>query len=269
MNITILSWNIACSGCDAKNGNPLANRIHDVCQRLSAVQKEKNAQIVLIQEIRGTDSDPPVDRYSAAEVAEKIRSALGSDWNVYLHHVNATEGAFYRATLWDSNVIMATCHTPIYTRNSKTEPFAYMALVSDFVAVNSNLHSAPRNLRVVNVHAPAMGPFTDKQLYWAKAGQYMHKCAIAMGDMNKFEEQMQQYTNGMELNFLYDVMCEKTFLSFPYDAKPDGTLYYSCLDAIILHEDSELQHLEMFVESTEATRESDHFIIGATFTYKF
>ena len=268
MKITILSWNIASSGRDAENGNPTANRLRAICARIYAAQTGKEAQIVLIQEIRPTEMSGELEsKYSAADVVEAIRQALGRHWNSHMQRVNQTRGAFYRATLWDSDLLVAVGHRAEYTPNTKIPQFAYLILTSDFAPVRSSWCAAPL-LSVLNLQAP-VGPLPDKEAYWEAVASRVGNKAIAMGDQNKYEEQMDAYQTQLALHKVYDMVEAETFLSFPYDHKSDGSLYRSCLDVILMNNQSKLGGVETFVESTEDTRESDHYIVGATFDYEF
>jgi len=180
---------------------------------------------------------------------------------VVVHKINPSNGSFYRATFWNPDKYVCHNNQVMYTPNTREVQFPYMLMVSSFTSVNSQNET---EFKVVNCHAPMV--ISEKVAYWN---------AVAIGDVNKFEEHLHDYKCLFDDEFPDRVPLETlTFVSFECDTKPDGSLWRSSLDAVIA---AKQHQAEVTVVPTTVTlttgensgdnyhniRPSDHFIVVA------
>lgn len=244
--VKIASLNIACAGRDEQLC-PLWKRLPTLCNFIATNKVDHNFDIFCVQEIRptGTKRDDGGAELKAFDVAYLLSEALGK-WEFVIHKVNPSFGSFYRATFWDPSKYTCNHNEVIYSKNSREPQFPYMLMVSSFTTAGSTTNET--EFKVVNCHAPMT--IADKIEYWrlmhinlcfdmrggADCGEIKNADRIvAIGDVNKFEEHLEQY------NYIFDeetpdrIVGTETFVSFEHDTKPDTSLWRSCLDSVITH----------------------------------
>lgn len=255
MKVNIFSLNIACAFRD-ENVNPLYKRLDILIEYIKKSHEQNPFDIMCIQEVRPTGS------LKAIDVIDKLRGIFG--WEYTAQKVNPSANSFHRVTFWNQEKYSLHSTETHYTPNFREPQFCYALMKSNFVETNSETNEIKFN--VINAHASLV--LNEKKLYWEKIKSVANKKSIIVGDMNKFEEHLDEYNKifNIETGFVDHILPDQmTFYSFDTDLKSDGTHFISSLDAVIVS--SEIKDCKVTIISTQATpRPTDHFGIHAQVT---
>lgn len=142
-----------------------------------------------------------------------------------------------------------------------------MFLVHEFGLIDDPEHK--RLFSLINAHAPMA--LADKELYWKTIREHAAPDTIVVGDMNKFSEHHENYKKLFFTDELEDKvgLDNPTFISFPWDSKPDGNPWVSCLDVVITHSKtssdisviSTHDGFDTSMKNPDKLRPTDHFMI--------
>lgn len=272
--VKIASLNIACAGRDEKF-NPLWKRLPTLCKFIKDNKDQHNFDILCVQEVRPTgvgktQEELQVDNtsFKAYDVVNTLAAILGG-WEFVVHKVNPSGGSFYRTTFWNPDKYVCHQNQVLYTKNIKDNQFPYMLMVSSFTAANSCDNTT--QFKVFNCHAP---PFNidEKMEYWTAMKEQLTSFnnTVAIGDVNKFEDQLTHYKCLFDDEFPDRVPGDTlTFVSFECDTKPDGSLWRSSLDAVIANNKHDVDVIvvpttvPLCPVDTNDVRPTDHFLLVA------
>jgi hypothetical protein len=159
----------------------------------------------------------------------------------------------------------------------KFEPYENKLLpYSNSIIVKSHFHrvghvSNEPEFNIMNVHAP-VSKYRKKQ-YWINVAKNISPTSIVLGDMNKFEADLDFYYQLFETKNRHDLIKpnQLTFVSFNGDRQPEhgpkpGALWRSSLDAVIINP-IYLEGCVQITSTEEPPRLSDHFFISAQIYY--
>ena len=257
--LTIASLNIASSGRDEAT-NPLFGRLPYIVEFIKEEQRNDKYSILCIQEIRPTGTNAHDKEYAlqAFDVALAIKNALGKNWDFLNHKINPSDGAFYRAIFWNSDIYSHHSTNYTYTKNTKESHFPYIFTKSYFTTAKSKTNVP--FFSVINGHAPMLK--NDRIEYWIKLREAMDKNTIIVGDLNKFEAEQSQYDQIFS-GSVSDLIKPDTltFVSFDTDRKPNGELWRSSLDACIIDHEYYGSSQVSVISTEKEPRPTDHFMI--------
>lgn len=218
--------------------NPLFFRLPLLRDMLIQLSEEHDFDFICLQEVR------PTAGWSSDEVIHYFSDALQMS---YVHqNVNPSDKAFTRVTFYDKRKWFHSNSKPVYTPNNKKPNHPYMLLVSSFTRANS-LNVTETEFVVINAHAPVS--LEDKKQYWKTCNLVLREIGeevttsstptpfcVLVGDVNKFSDQWTEYKKCALNGGVEDLVDTKitTFVSFDHDTQPDGSLYTSSLDAILV-----------------------------------
>ncbi len=257
--LRVASFNIACSRRDEEHF-PLHSRLESICTLLQTHQQ--SFDILCLQEVRSTG------QLTERDVVQKIVSSLSGNWHEITWPVNMTNGAFFRTTIYNRDVYELTATEFLKTPNLREAQYPYLMMRTEFKHLVTDVL-----FEVQNLHAPMAQK--DKELYWnASMNTFIdNSCelesvvALAIGDVNKFEEHLDTWNTILESASAVDLITPEltTFHSFPVDKKPNGDPWISSLDAVVVcDDDAENWKVTIYDTISQEVRPSDHYLIIAT-----
>jgi len=260
---SIASLNIATSSRDEKNA-PLHNRLPFIEQLLSNPWFD----ILCVQEVRG--SGP----FTAFDILMTLRLFLGQHWEFYDQTSNCSKNSFHQAIFWNTkhwrhhhSEVWYVPHQPLsahtlamFSHPNQNSPIHFHLITKSWFTAIQSIHNIP-SFCVINTHAPTSR--FERIVYWKQVRSLMEPTAILVGDLNKFESE----------RTLFDrIFCKpyrdfippdlETFVSFDHDRKPEGDLWRSSLDSVVV-DTTYLQAKVEIVSTEKEPRPTDHFFIVA------
>lgn len=238
----ICSWNIACANSDELR-QPLYTRL----PAIGALLAEKEIDIFCVQEVRATGSLTDVD------VMIQLQSFLPPGaWVFHLQAVHSGPTAFRRGIFWNTERVTKLQGQHIRVANYMIQKMLFL------------INGTPHAVAVFNCHAPM--DRVEKNYYWSVLARHMHAyegtAKIAVGDFNKFEEDLDLYHTVFDE--FTDHIQDTTFTSFPGDYQPNTTKpWVSCLDSVLTLPDQKVE--TCIYPTTTEPRPSDHYLIQVKF----
>ena len=280
LKVSIASFNIACSRKDEKF-QPLYARLPIIWDMISSAVATHGVNIICLQEVRETGE------MSAYDVIAYFASKL--KWDFHSQRVNPSAREFCRVTMWDPSAFHHCESIYTHTPNTKLPEKPFMAMKSYFTMASSK--DMYPTFSVINAHAPVNKE--DKLEYWRQVlSLIVHNKhpSIAIGDFNKFNEDIPINNHQLVMPALYAQMLKKdpnpliikdwitqkevTFTSYDNDRQPSGELWVGALDGILTDVRDKLEVNHSIIPTTDKIkspvdgneyRASDHYLILASF----
>lgn len=254
---------------------PLYLRMQSILRYLNSVFKQKDFDVLCLQELR---SSGLISSFQNEQEKQVLKHILEQTWYIppstctewlftpenivtiickwlgfsitanYMSPVNGKTDCFIRATIYNSSKWALTRCVTRYVPSVEGEklPFTYQQLsFTPLRNLNTPSLAEQDTFNVWNVHAPV--GMDSKVLYWANVMEDISahpsspRQKLLIGDMNKFNEEFETYTNMLKHYHLIDLIPRdtKTFYSFTHDCKEDGIRFESSLDAAVVPEECE------------------------------